>query len=253
VRRPVVAPRPWIRDFTPIALALALCPLVANLGDGDPAEAVARAHRVAHAEASLGLLVEPAVAGWVAGRAWLLGAATVAYLVLHVTALLAVLSWVYLCRAHAFGRVRAVFLAAQALTVAGYLLLPTAPPRLTPGAGFADSLAAVGGASLARSAALLQDPYAALPSGHVVFALVAGGSVATLARAPLARLLGAAYPVAMAGVTLATANHWWLDAASALTAVAVGTGAVLAAAWLRAGAARLRPAPGSPDPLTRAG
>jgi hypothetical protein len=149
--------------------------------------------------------------------------------------------WAWLERPTAFPTIRNVFLVAQALTIVGYLLLPTAPPRLLDGLGFQDTLTAFWGAGGAEAAHTVQSPYAAVPSGHVVFALIAGGTVALLARPLLVRLLGAAYPPLVVLVTMGTANHFWFDAAAAalvcLVAIAlVGAGPAIrrrlaATAW----------------------
>ncbi len=132
-----------MRDFAPVAAAFALYPIIALVQDVDRVTAIRHAAAIAEAEQAVGLFVEPAAYGWTAAMPWLLDAAGVAYLVLHVPVLLAALAWVYLLRPAAFPRLRTVFLAAQTLTLAGYLLVPTAPPRMLGGLGFADTLAAL--------------------------------------------------------------------------------------------------------------
>lgn len=212
-------PRPWVRDFAPVAASFALCPLVALAGGADRAAAIARAEAVADAEQALGAFAEPALHGWAAGHPWILAIAGTAYIVLHVPLLLAALAWVYLAHPASFGRLRTAFLAAQTLTVAGWLLAPTAPPRLLDGHGFTDTLSAQWGRSAAEQAGWLQSPYAAMPSGHVVFALLAGGALLLLARGRAARVAGAMYPISVIGVTIVTANHFWLDALGAVIVV----------------------------------
>ena len=245
--------RPWVRDFAPVAAAFALCPLVAALAPDDPAGAIERARGLIGAERALGAFVEPAVHAWAAGLPWLMTAAGAAYIVLHVPALIGALAWAYLCHPAAFPRLRTAFLLAHGLTVAGWLLLPTAPPRLLPDAGFADTLSATWGQSTAAQAGWLQSQYAALPSGHVAFALIAGGAVALLARRPAVRAAGALYPVLMVALILVTANHYWLDAAAAVAvvAVAVATATALHRAP-RAARARRRLRPLGAGPRARA-
>jgi len=219
--------RPWVRDFAPVAATFALCPLVALAAGDDRAAALDSAGALADAEVSLGLFFEPAAYTWTASHPWLLAAAGVGYIVLHVPVLLAALAWVYLARPAAFPRLRSAFLAAQALTVAGWLLVPTAPPRMLERLGFGDTLSALWGPGTAEQATLLQSPYAAMPSGHVVFALLAGGAVALLARPAAVRLAGAAYPVLVVAMTIVTANHFWLDAAGAVAVVALACSTAL--------------------------
>lgn len=220
-----VEPRTWIRDFAPVAASFLLCPLVALAHRAEaPAAAISRTEALADAERALGAFVEPAVATWAAGQETLLTVSGALYLALHVPVLIAVLAWVYLLRPEVFGRLRTVFLAAQTLTAAGWLLVPTAPPRLLEGAGFSDTLAGLWGAGAAEGASWLQSPYAAMPSGHVVFALLAGGAVVLHARPALVRAAGAAYPVLVVAITVLTANHLWLDAVGAVGVVGLTAG-----------------------------
>lgn len=242
------------REIGLFALALALCPLVAVLAPGEPGPAVTRGAAIADAERSLGLLVEPGLHAWTAEHPWLLGAACVVYMLAHLPAVAGALVWAWLERPCAFPFARNVFLLAQGLTVAGYLLVPTAPPRLVPGLGIADTLTRFWGSDSASAAHLLQSPYAALPSGHVVFSLIAGAIVVALARPPLVRALGVAYPVLVVAVTIVTGNHFWFDAVAGAAVATLAAGVVLTAARLRtAGLPALRPrrrlAPGASGPF----
>ena len=216
-----------MRDFAPVAATFALCPLVAVAGADDRDAALRSASALAEAEASLGAFFEPAAYTWAAAHPWLLTTAGVAYIVLHVPVLLGVLAWVYLARPDSFPRLRTAFLAAQTLTVVGWLLVPTAPPRMLERLGFGDTLSELWGPATAEQATWLQSQYAAMPSGHVVFALLAGGAVAVLARPLALRLAGAAYPLLVVAMTIVTANHFWLDAAGAVAVVAMACSVAL--------------------------
>lgn len=157
---------------------------------------------------------------WASGHESLIAVAGVAYLTLHVPVLIGALAWVYLTRPAVFAPLRTLFLAAQALTFAGWLLFPAAPPRLLGDPRFSDILRELWGPATAQQSTWLQSDYAAMPSGHVAFALIAGGTVLLLARHPLTRLAGGLYPVAMVALTVVTANHYWLDAVGSMVVVA---------------------------------
>lgn len=217
-----------MRDFAPVAGSFLACPLVALLSSDSGPVAVAHGRDLVDAERAAGIFVEPAIHAWAAGHETLLTIAGVAYLTLHVPVLIGALAWVYLLRPAAFGGLRTVFLAAQALTVAGWILHPTAPPRLLGEGGFSDTLADLWGPAAEERTTWLQSAYAAMPSGHVAFALIAGGAVLVLARHPLARFAGAMYPVGMVGLTVMTANHYWLDAVGAALVVAASGAVALA-------------------------
>jgi hypothetical protein len=219
--------RSWPRDVVPVILALALSPLVAALAPG-PATPLAHEHDLVRAERSLGLLFEPSVHRWTAAHPPLLGLATLAYAAVHLPVTLGMLAWVRLRRPQAFGLVRDAFVATQALCAVGYVLVPTAPPRMLP--GLHDGDAAVSGFDR-----LFQSPYAAMPSAHVAFALVVAATVFALARTRPARALATLYPAAIVWEIVATGNHLWLDAVGGLVAAGLG----FALAYARA--ARVRP------------
>jgi hypothetical protein len=172
------------------------------------------------------LFVEPGVHEWVRAHPALLTAAGLFYVWVHLPATVGALIWARLERPEAFATARNTFLATQLLTVAGYLLVPVAPPRMLP--GFTDTLAAVYGSGGERLAHSVQSPYAAMPSGHVAFAAVAAGTVFALVRSRVLRAGAIAYVALVVWVIVATANHLWLDAVGGLAAAGLGWLAVRA-------------------------
>jgi hypothetical protein len=210
------------RDVALVGGAFALCPLVAALAPTDPAGPVARGHALLVFERRLGLGFEPALVGWASSHALLLTVATLFYTWVHLPATVGALVWARLEHPRAFPRVRDAFLATQALVVLGYLLAPTAPPRLLDGArphGWPYHL---------------QSPYAAMPSGHVAFSLIAAATVAGLARPLAVRLAALAYPPLVLAVVVLTGNHLWIDAVGGTLAAAAGTALAVIPRTLRA-------------------
>ena len=207
-----------------VLAALALCPLVARLTGEHGATAVDRARALMAIEQALGIDIERAVHHWAVARPALLAVASALYLVAHVAVAGWALIWTWFVRRDRFRVVRDTFVCTQGLLVALYLLVPTAPPRLVPGEGYADTVAGLWGAGFTDSAHLLQSPYAAMPSGHVAFALVAGGTFARLGDMRWLRAFGWAYPPVMILATVMTANHLLLDALAAAIVVAAAYG-----------------------------
>jgi hypothetical protein len=199
--------------------ALFLCPLAALLIGSDADEPIARAEELIAAERWLGIHVEPAVHAWGRAQPGLLMAASVFYVVAHVPVAGWALTWTWFLRRDRFDLVRDTFLWTQALLVVIYVLVPTAPPRLVPGAGFTDTLTGLWGREFADSAHTLQSPFAAVPSGHVAFALIASGVFARLGDMAWLRAFGWAYAPIMVAVTVMTANHLLLDAIAAACVV----------------------------------
>ena len=229
------------RQIILLCSALGLCPVAALLIGTDPAGPLARGAALAEAERDAGLYVEPTAHAWAASRPAMLALAAIVYLVAHVAVPGWALIWTWWLRRDAFPVVRDVFLVTQALTVALYLLVPTAPPRLVDPAAFGGMLAGVWGGAAGGSAQLVQSPYAAMPSGHVAFALVAGATFAALGDRRWLRLFGWLYPPLMVAVTIVTGHHLWLDAAAAV--LVVGTASAIVGL--------VRAAPGARRPAAR--
>ena len=111
--------------------------------------------------------------------------------------------WVYLRRHDAFVGFRNSILLANTIGLLGYVIMPTAPPRLL-GVGFVDQHRD----GLVQLAA---NPYAAMPSLHAGDALIVGVVMFTVCLAWWAKALWAAWPAWVWFAVMATGNHFWLD------------------------------------------
>jgi membrane-associated phospholipid phosphatase len=111
-----------------------------------------------------------------------------------------------------------------ALALISYTLLPVAPPRLLPEAGIIDTLQAFNNASYqAQSTEFFVNPYAALPSLHVGWALLlATGMVLAFPGNRFVLVLAIAHVLAQSSSTVFTGNHYFLDGAGGLVAAAGG-------------------------------
>jgi PAP2 superfamily len=179
---------------------------------GDLARASADATRVIDLERRLHVFVEPAVQGWAMHRPWLMHLADWAYIDAHGLVTFGALTYVYLRHRDAYPRVRNTFLIAMALALVGYVVYPTAPPRLMPQWGFADPVRQLTGIDAEHGpGSVLVNAYAAIPSMHVCCALLTGWSMAALTERGAHRLLWRLYPLAVALVVVVTGNHYLLD------------------------------------------
>jgi hypothetical protein len=158
---------------------------------------------------------------------------------------LAALIYLYVRHNGSFYFVRNMFAIAMLIALIGYAVFPTAPPRFLPEWGFIDSVSDLTGVHVSHASASMNalfNPYAAVPSMHVAFALMIGWPLASLSRTPVASVLWRLYPLLITFVIVATANHFILDAIlGALTAGVSAIGArrlarIRPAAW-RFGAA----------------
>jgi membrane-associated phospholipid phosphatase len=137
------------------------------------------------------------------------------------------LLWVYFRRYEHFIRFRNLLMLANLLGLVGYVLLPTAPPRMFPELGFVDTLASFGtpnhGSTLVQ---LASNPYAAMPSLHAADALIVGVALAILVRPIWLKVLWLLWPAWVWFSVMATANHFWLDIAAGIAVAGVAAALV---------------------------
>ena len=153
----------------------------------------------------------------------LLTAAAWTYWNSEFTVLCATLLFVYLRRHEHFARFRNAVLLANVIGLAGYAIVPTAPPWMFPGL-FTDGVNHSTG--LVNT---LANPYAAMPSLHAADALIVGIVLFKACRHWWAKALWAAWPAWVWFCVLATANHYVLDVAAGIL---VGLVALKTVSWL---------------------
>jgi len=143
---------------------------------------------------------------------WLLTASAWTYWNSEFTVVGLAILWVYLRRHEHFSRFRNTVLLANAMGLIGYVLWPTAPPRVFNSLGFQDALDGMGslnhGSGLVSLAA---NPYAAMPSLHAADALIVSVVLVAACRRWWAKALWAIWPVWVWFCVMATANHFLLD------------------------------------------
>ena len=229
-------PNGWLdllRQFALFGGAYYLYRLVRGFVDGQAVLAFEHARTLVDVERAMGLFFEPAMQAWAEGQDWVLTVSNWMYVNSHFVVTTTFLAWLYLARNHAYYFVRNMFMVAMGLALVLYVAYPTAPPRFLPEYGFFDSVAAFAGPDAEQSVSLLYNPYAAVPSMHVAFALMIAIPAMMLVRRRWLKLLWGVYPAVVTFVVIVTANHFWLDAA-------LGALVAVASAW--AASAALRPA-----------
>ena len=136
----------------------------------------------------------------------------------------AVLVWLALRHRGEYRELRTWLLLSIAIASIGYILLPTAPPRLVDGIGIADTVG-LSGHDTGSVGGVKFNPYAAMPSMHVGWSLLVGLIGFRVARRRAIKALFLMHPIVMAITVTATGNHYFLDsvvgALVALSAVAI--------------------------------
>jgi uncharacterized membrane protein YbhN (UPF0104 family) len=122
-----------------------------------------------------------------------------------------------------------VFVAANMVGLVCYTLYPAAPPRMLTGLGFVDTLNQTSVNHNSGLIASLSNPYAAMPSLHTAYALIVGTSAVLLVRTRVLRVLWVFYPALVVFSIVATANHFFLDAAGGAGVATIAALAVFTA------------------------
>jgi hypothetical protein len=230
-RGPFDAARQWLL----FGGAYYLYRIVRGMVDGHPNIAYQHARDIVDLERSLHSFVEVDIQNWAIARSFPIDVANWMYINSHFLVTTTFLIWLYVMRNHAYYYVRNMFMVGMSLAIAGYVLYPTAPPRFLPEWGFQDTVADFFGAGASQTAGVLYNPYAAIPSMHVAFALMIAVPAIMLVRRRLVKLLWGLYPLLVTFVVVATGNHFWMDAALGVVV------AILSASAASAAFARVRP------------
>jgi membrane-associated phospholipid phosphatase len=204
---------------------LAIYQIARGLAGHDKALALAHGHWVINAEQTVGNLFELTAQKFVSSSEWLEIAVSWTYWMSEFAVLGCALLWVYLRRNEYFKNFRNWVLLAGAIGFIGYVVYPTAPPRMFPMDGFVDTLTRF--ASLNHGSGVIElasNQYAAMPSLHAADALIVGITLAYVCRHWWAKVLWLMWPAWVCFSVMATANHFWLDClAGAFVALLAGT------------------------------
>jgi hypothetical protein len=228
----------WWREILLIGILYGAYELSRGLGDVNVDSALANGRSILHLERVWHLDPERVLNGALAHATWIAVAASYFYSVMHYIVTPTVLVWMYRRHRENYGVARTALAISTAVGLVGYLLLPTAPPRMLDHTGLHDTLADTqaygwwgGEGSVPRGLGSLTNQFAAMPSLHVGWAIWCGVLIATYAEHRWVKALGIAYPIATTVVVMATGNHYFLDAIAG--GITMATGALLAAALPR--------------------
>ena len=171
------------------------------------------------------------------------------YASMHYIVTPAVLVWLWRRRPTHYRKARTWLMISTLIGLIGFTALPTAPPRLLPGAhGFMDTMAKYGSygwwgtdASAPRGLGHLTNEYAAMPSLHFGWNLLVRIVIWRVTANRWLRAAAVTLPVLMCVAVVATANHYVIDVAAGAVVALTGLAAalVLRQAPIRVGTRRI--------------
>jgi hypothetical protein len=233
--------RHGLRELGLVGIGLLIYYLVRGFVADELPEARTHALAIIHLEQNLHVFWEPQIQhllnrGIAEIQFW-----NLVYFWAHAPVIAAVGVWLYLRDRRRYSLIRNAFLVSALIGLVIYWLVPVAPPRLLSGFGFVDTMQRYSGLSYqAQSLRPFVNPYAAVPSLHFGWSLLIGVGLILAVGRTLGWVLGIVLPLLMLIAIVATANHFFFDAAAGLVVCLIGL--LAAAAVQRWQASRERPA-----------
>jgi PAP2 superfamily len=227
----------WRRQLLLFVAAYCAYDLARWVFVGDPSAAIRHAHWVVRLERELHLAIEGSVQHALgAGVAiWVLSNV---YLAAQLAVPPAALVWLYRRSPGVYRGLRDTMLATWLIAIPIYAVFPVAPPRLAEH-GIVDTVSHQLGVSLTGRSTIFYNPFAAVPSLHVGFAVAIGVALFIALRSRRAKALALSWGPTVALAVVATGNHYLFDIAAGLVVTVAG---YAAARLMR------RPADPRPDP-----
>lgn len=189
--------------------------------DRGPVDGIRNSYDVLDFERRLGFDWEVGIQNFLLPHEWIVKAANWYYVIGFLPVILACAAVSALLDYRSFLWWRRRFALTMLLAMVGFALYPLAPPRMLP--GMVDTLMVYGpqyygdsqGSSMFNGFGRLPsmvNVYAAMPSMHVAWSIIAGALLISAFRGRTwALIVGAAHPFLMGVSVIVTANHYLLD------------------------------------------
>jgi len=205
-------------------------------------------------ERALGLFREHTIQSWALHSRVLIELADLFYATAHFILPVVALLWVFRVDPVRYLRGRDALAWTTAIALACFVVFPLMPPRMLPARfGVIDTMERIGGPG-SWDTVLLKDagnPFAAMPSLHVSWALWSVLVLYPLVKRRWIRVLLVLDPIATVITILITGNHYILDILGGVAVLAIGYGlAGLRPRYLPWRVVTLTRAPGSPPGTT---
>jgi hypothetical protein len=213
-----------IFEFALVAALLTTYRTIRTVNRTDLRSAFANARDIIRFESWLGLPFEDDLQRFLLGHPTLIKLLNHYYIWFHFPAAIGLLLWLYFRHPPRYRPIRNLMAFATFTGLIIHLLFPLAPPRLMPNAGFVDTMARYGPGIYPRNPLDgAANQIAAMPSLHFAWALIVAVAVIVVLDSRW-RWASLAHPSLMTLAIIATANHWWIDAAAGAVLVIIGLG-----------------------------
>lgn len=212
-RRDALTPAPILREVAMVVVAYAVYYVVRGFTEGGASTAIDHAHRIIAVEQWLRVFWEPAWQSFFTrSRASTLFFNAV-YIWWHWPVIIVVGLWLFLERPRAYYTYRWAFLVSGAIALIFFGALPVAPPRLS-SPEIVDTISLHSGAYRTYEAPAFVNQYAAFPSLHFAWSVLASIALFAQTRGLALRTIAVVSPVAVLMSIVVTGNHFLIDAAA---------------------------------------
>jgi membrane-associated phospholipid phosphatase len=211
LRQSKATPLEVMRELAVLIPAYLLYTTVRGSVEGREAEAFARAADVISLERTLGIFWEAELQSVIVHNGWLVSIANSAYTWFHWPVIITVGIWLFWLHRDKYPMYRNAFLISGIIALIVYATMPTAPPRFMNAWGFVDTIAAQSGTNEMFQPPAFVNQYAAMPSLHFGWNLLAGIAIYRHAPTWPLKALGIILPAGMFLSIVFTANHFIID------------------------------------------
>ena len=221
-------PRWWL-ELAVIYSIYRVYSYIRNLGGKDVEPAFRHGTAVLDLEKKLHIDIEMALNKFGENFTIVRDIASLHYHTLHWWMTIGTAVWLFVTNKAGYRRGSFVLILTTLGALAGFYMMPTAPPRMYD--GFVDTLAQTSSwgwwsPSGSPGPESLSNQFAAMPSLHCGWAIWCGLMIFLYARRTWVRVLGVCYPISTILVVMITANHYLLDAVAIMAVIAVSVAIV---------------------------
>ncbi len=209
--------RPWLREVAVVVVLYVAYSFGRVFATDDESVAFENATDLLHFERLIGLDTERSWNAVLIAHDWLSTFSAFWYASMHYVVTPVVLFLLWHRSRPLYSRMRWALAASTVLALTGYLMFPTAPPRMM--SGYVDVMAQTAhvgwwGASASAPEGLggLTNELAAMPSMHVGWAVWCSLALLVIASRLWHVVAAISYTAITTIVVVATANHWLVDA-----------------------------------------
>ncbi len=231
--------RPGWKDLAELVLILSALPLyymVRGQAHERIDDAVQRGISIVNFEKSLGIFWEVQLQSWILPYDWMVTLLNGFYLYGHLPIIGVLAVWMYFWHRPQYLLMRNAFLLSGAIGLVIFLNFPTAPPRLlgTHGIemGFVDTIFREYHTGRPDTPSFFVNEYAAMPSLHLGWNLLAGIAVWQATKNVFLRTFAVVMPLAMYADIVLTANHYIVDGVAGFGVMLTGLAIAVVGRWL---------------------